>query len=385
MQENRRESLQYLYSNTQQNTLFSIFFILKLIMKNAFVLPEQHFLSQTLFNKQEPEFLFINFTTINQEEGESLGLHFFTYNREGCIWFSYYLILTSLWCQLFVCVWVTAGSVGMSPWWPHCAGNMLTEASLKFPSHYTTPFLSYFPTLALSCSLRRMKNGFTSSFVVFIPLSPLPLTPFDRLSSKTHSSFSFFLQSTGFISEFVSREEIQKQPHHLQMVYQPTSPTVSGVTATSLTSGNEWCGSNASNLAITCLFFQNKRFNKDTWVFDWRQFQQPHPLASDQQLYYQEFVNQGLDSCICLRKSFLAVDMRGRMDEPESRRKRERREGNKGKEMDDGKWKDTQVMTLVNRGRWWVGVSMEGGEGGKERQAEVKETPVFYSGLKKNM
>lgn len=73
------------------------------------------------------------------------------------------------------------------------------------------------------------------------------------------------------------------------------------------------------------------------------------------------------------------------MDEPESRRKRERREGNKGKEMDDGKWKDTQVMTLVNRGRWWVGVSMEGGEGGKERQAEVKETPVFYSGLKKNM
>lgn len=138
-----------------------------------------------------------------------------------------------------------------------------------------------------------------------------------------------------------------------------------------------------SKLAITCLFFQNKLFNKDTWVFDWRQFQQSRPPASDQQLYYQEFVNQSLDSCICLRKTFLAVDMRGRMNEPESRRKRERRAGNKRKEMDDGKWKVTQVMTLVNGGRWRVGASMEGGEGGKERQAEVKETPVFYSGLKK--
>ena len=42
-----------------------------------------------------------------------------------------------------------------------------------------------------------------------------------------------------------------------------------------------------------------------------------------------------------------------------------------------GKCKETQVTTLVNGGAGgWL---TEGGEGGRGRQAEVKETLVFYS------
>lgn len=42
-----------------------------------------------------------------------------------------------------------------------------------------------------------------------------------------------------------------------------------------------------------------------------------------------------------------------------------------------GKWKETQVMTLVNGGRWLAKAVMERDEGGRGRQAEMKETPVF--------
>lgn len=64
------------------------------------------------------------------------------------VWFSYYLVLNSTWCQSLVCacVWVTRWSVGMAPRWPNCAGNMWTEA-LLFPPITTHLSLSYFPTL----------------------------------------------------------------------------------------------------------------------------------------------------------------------------------------------------------------------------------------------
>lgn len=68
-------------------------------------------------------------------------------------------------------------------------------------------------------------------------------------------------------------------------------------------------------------------------------FKQRIRLAGDKQLCYQEHVNQMLDSCVqyvfvkCLRKTFLVVDMTGRMivlEWREEARKRDR-EGIRGK------------------------------------------------------
>lgn len=80
---------------------------------------------------------------------------------------SYYLVITSIWCQVFVYVHVCEWKGDQLEWVP--GRNKWTEVSLKFPSYHTPPSLSYFPTLfthAVSHSLWRMKNGFTLSFIV---------------------------------------------------------------------------------------------------------------------------------------------------------------------------------------------------------------------------
>lgn len=48
---------------------------------------------------------------------------------------------------------------------------------------------------------------------------------------------------------------------------------------------------------ILCYVFQIKLGYKDTSVLHLRLFQQLIPLATDQQLCYQEAVNQMLDNC----------------------------------------------------------------------------------------
>lgn len=109
------------------------------------------------------------------------------------VWFSYYLILNSTWCQSLVCacVWVTRRSVGMAPRWPNCAGNMWTEA-LLFPPITTHLSLSYFPTLnsLFPWGEWEMASQSPSFFPLFLFASPLPSSPLAWLSSKARSFFS---------------------------------------------------------------------------------------------------------------------------------------------------------------------------------------------------
>lgn len=130
------------------------------------------------------------------------------------VWFSYYLILNSTWCQSLVCacVWVTRRSVGMAPRWPNCAGNMWTEA-LLFPPITTHLSLSYFPTLnsLFPWGEWEMASQSPSFFPLFLFASPLPSSPLAWLSSKARSFFSCFCSPFDLFTDLLSREDISKQ------------------------------------------------------------------------------------------------------------------------------------------------------------------------------
>lgn len=129
------------------------------------------------------------------------------------VWFSYYLILNSTWCQSLVCacVWVTRRSVGMAPRWPNCAGNMWTEALLFLPSPHISLF-PIFPHLTLSFpegNERWLHNLLI--FPLFLFASPLPSSPLAWLSSKARSFFPCFCSPFDLSTDLLSREDISKQ------------------------------------------------------------------------------------------------------------------------------------------------------------------------------
>ena len=122
-----------------------------------------------------------------------------------------------------VCVCACEWQVDQWEWLPsgHSAGKKWTEALQKFPSHHPPPSFPYFPTLALSLPLRRRKDGFTfSSTVQFLCHHFHHRLLIGCLN--TQFFFSYFLSPLELLPEFVPREDIQKQPHHLQMVHQTT-------------------------------------------------------------------------------------------------------------------------------------------------------------------
>lgn len=119
------------------------------------------------------------------------------------IWFSYYLVITSIWCQGFVYVYVRVcewegDQLGWVP-----GRNKWTEVSLKFPSHHTPPSLSYFPTHALTHSLWRMKNGFTLSFIVSFLYHHFHYRLLIGCHLKLTTLFPCFLSLLGWFPEFV--------------------------------------------------------------------------------------------------------------------------------------------------------------------------------------
>lgn len=90
----------------------------------------------------------------------------FKWLHSGCVWFSYYLNINSTWCWIFVYVRerVTRESVGMGPWWPCCAGNMWTEASVR-PPHPSHTSFSFLFSHTCSSSLPEESEMITTSII----------------------------------------------------------------------------------------------------------------------------------------------------------------------------------------------------------------------------